>query len=224
MNIKFLIQTKFDWPEIINASISSFKNEFILKGYEFELLNIKNSNSSFVDTLIEYCQKNNLTHIGCIFDDLIFSKINIPHHNELSSFNKNSEINYIRFDGRPKGSKENTFNLSDIPFGLIKNRKYFFSTVMGVFSLKLLEKIKEYGATSAWDIEEIDIEKFNNKYQMCNLKASSFAPIIRTSYYENLIIKGKPNIFYLLKFGFTMSVSGSAIKIIKYKLSNLFQK
>lgn len=222
MKIKFLVQTDNKWPLVFDKSLASYKYAFDLNQYDLETIDIKKSGKDYVDVLLDFCYENKLTHVGCVFDDLVFSKLKLPKEKDLKIFISEFNVQYIRLDGRPPGSKKETFKISNINFGLIKKKKYFFSTVLGVFSLKLLEKFKEEGIKSAWDIETVKIDLFSYKYPKFNLKNNCYSPVARTAHYDNLIVKGKPNLFFMIKHKLILNFRESLIKLIKNKISILF--
>ena len=219
--INFLIQTNELWPCIKELSKTSFSNELFDKGYLMHYTNIISREESFVDILIEACETNALKHIGCLYDDLVFNKILVPNSIAIKDLIYKTKTNYLRLDGRPRGSKKSITNVNNFSFGKIENKKYFFSSVLGIYSIELLKAFKSLGINNAWQIETTCPFYVNKHFPELKLLENCYAPTKRLCRYDNIIVKGKVDSFYLIKYGLSMNYISSLLKYSKKSISNI---
>jgi len=190
-----VIQTDNLWPVIQESCMNTWSNQAEEKGYRVVLVNFKQTESSFIDILIDQCIKESQKFVIVGFDDLFFNFINLPEFKDLSMMFFNEKIDAIRLDGRVPGNGEFSFILNKVPY-YRHYGAYQLSTVFTAFSLDLLLKMRGLGIESAWEIEEFKSKDF--------IVAS---PRVRTMKYNNLIVKGKLDPFFIDKYCISLSFS-----------------
>jgi len=204
--ITFVMQTNNDWLKLTRECKVTFIPLIKERGYDFYELDYTTNQNTFLENLIEVALTTKSDYIGCLFDDLFFDKIDIPSREVLLSYFEDTMADYIRLDGRPPGTGDVKFEIDGNQYRVIKNDEYKFSTVLGVFNIKLLEKMKAAGVKSAWDIE-----KFKCHETFC------LAPSKRTCSYSNLLVKGQLDVLPFIGVKMNLSILKS-IKRYCYRI------
>lgn len=208
-----LIQTDFAFKKITNLCIDTFKDELKDKGYELIVIDFIKTKKSFLEIALQTMKKYSSDQIGFLFDDLYFNKINLISAKALKNLFITKNLDYIRLDGRPKGKKEIIVEVDGVFFGCSKKKKYQLSTVLGFFSKKLLLELKKANIETPWEIEYYNI---NEK--------RTLAPNRQIQKYDNLIVKGMLDPYYMSKYNIQYSYSSSVIKKIKKGINFLINK
>jgi hypothetical protein len=204
---------------VFRKALFSYQNVLLSLGYTVRIIDLNNCSNSrdFIDILLANLVEAE-GYIITLYDDLIFNKIRIPRVKVLEDYLQKSGAPFVRLDGRPPGSAENTVLLDSIVFGKITSAKYFFASILGCYSKELLEELKLNGVRTAWEIERFDFRKIERKFNFEN----SIAPVYRNNKYDNLVVKGYLDPIYALKHGVSMPLRVAAIKKLKKSIQNLY--
>lgn len=179
--IGVLIQTDGGWQTVAKSCEPTWRPYLEASGYKIFEKNFAGCSQTFLEALTQCRKDQGLQYIGCMFEDLFFKTIHVPHADDIERFMVSMGANYFRLDGRPPASKASVVGkVGNVTFGQVRSKRYCMSTVLGFFSAQALAELSSRGCASCWDIE-------NERLPLQH----AYAPTHRTARYHNVVHRGK---------------------------------
>lgn len=199
-NVVIIIQNVTGLGYIERKCIDSLEKKFVGSGIDLHIIDVLSNNDlGYIGNVMHYLSHNpQYRYVGFAFDDIFFASGNGVCGNEIQEAFSDYNLDYLRFNARPypHGDKiDKDLSLIDC------KQKYGLSVVTSFFSVSLLEKLREAGRLSAWDIETCT----NINYRGASKTSINYK-------YHNIIVKGKIDVIPLLRSKFHISMRKSVLR------------
>ena len=199
-NVVIIIQNVTGLGYIERKCIDSLEKRFVGIGIDLHIIDVSSIDDlGYIDNVMHYLSQNpQYRYVGFAFDDIFFENGNAVGRNEIQEAFSEYNLDYLRFNARPypHGDKiGNDLRLIDC------TQKYGLSVVTSFFSVSLLEKLREAGRLSAWDIETCT-----------NINYRGAAKTSMNYKYHNIIVKGKIDLIPLLRSKFHIPIKKSVLR------------